>query len=83
MACPPILCYDCGEMLGELYEFVRIVKEQYYKEIQERERIHPEKLGLHPTAASPIGFILDSVGIKKRCCRMHMVGYTDFDTLHS
>ena len=79
-----ILCPECGECLGELYEFINLVRQGYYKSIAPKsdKDILPEKLELCPNISTPIGFILDAVDLTNLCCRMHMLGVTYFDKIY-
>ena len=80
MACP-ILCSSCGGGLNEVYDFINLAKQWYYKSLGDKipENISADKLKIIPNLALPIGFILDAAGLKLICCRMHILGVIKFD----
>ena len=78
-----ILCPECSENIGEVAEFIDLVKQGFYKDIDKKENIEPEKLVICPNISKPIGFILDAVGLKNICCRMHILGATNFDKIYT
>lgn len=73
----PILCYECGNDIGTIFEFTRLAIHGYYK--NELSNVDIDKMGIHPTANKPIGFILDAVDLKNICCRKSIIGYVDFN----
>jgi DNA-directed RNA polymerase subunit N (RpoN/RPB10) len=79
-----ILCPECGENLGEVYEFINVAKQGFYKSdipnILKKE--NPEKIEITSNVTKPIGFIMDAVGITNICCRTHVLGVTNFNTIH-
>lgn len=79
-----ILCPECGEGF-EMYKFINMVKQGYYKKLKDDKNIktHPTKLQLTSNITKPIGFIFDSVQLKNICCRSHMLGVTNFDTVYN
>lgn len=78
-----ILCPSCGNCLAEVYDFVTLAKQGYYKSLgKEINSTNIDKLELCPNIAKPIGFILDAAGIDLICCRMHMLGNTNFDKIY-
>jgi DNA-directed RNA polymerase subunit N (RpoN/RPB10) len=74
----PVLCYECGEYLGSLFEFVNTAKQGYYKEILQKTTIDVDKADLNGNISASIGFILDAANLKKTCCRKCFIGYVDF-----
>ena len=82
MSCP-ILCPSCGNGLSEVYEFIMLAKKGYYKSLSKNQsKIHIDKVELCPNINKPIGFILDAAGLNLICCRMHMLGVTNFDKIY-
>jgi hypothetical protein len=79
-----ILCPECCSCLGEIYEFINLTKQGYYRSILKKtfDEIKPEKLELCPDISKPIGFIMDAVGATNLCCRMHILGVTNFDKIY-
>jgi DNA-directed RNA polymerase subunit N (RpoN/RPB10) len=75
----PHLCYECGEYLGSLFEFINIAKQGFYKEITQKSNVDIDKIDLNGSVAEPIGFILDAVKLNKICCRKCIIGYVDFN----
>jgi len=79
-----ILCPSCGNGLSEVYEFVKLAKQGYYKSLGNKipENIDFDKMELCPNITQPIGFILDAAGLKLLCCRMHVLSVTNFDRVY-
>jgi DNA-directed RNA polymerase subunit N (RpoN/RPB10) len=77
-----ILCPSCGNCLGEYYEFINIVKNGYYKSLNIDEKVNINKIEICPNITKPIGFILDAVGLNLMCCRMHILGATNFEKIY-
>jgi DNA-directed RNA polymerase subunit N (RpoN/RPB10) len=77
------LCPSCGNSLSEVYTFVRLAKEGYYKSLGDQlTSIDVDRLVICPDITRPIGFILDAAGLNLMCCRMHMLAVTNFDQLY-
>jgi DNA-directed RNA polymerase subunit N (RpoN/RPB10) len=78
-----VLCPSCGGGLSEVYDFIDLAKQGYYKsESKIPDAFKSDKLELCPNIALPIGFILDAAGVKLLCCRMHVLGVTNFDKVY-
>jgi len=76
------LCPSCGNCLGEVYEFIIAAKNGYYKSINVAEKIDIGKIDICSDIAKPIGFILDAAGLDLICCRMHVLGATNFNKIY-
>ena len=78
-----ILCPSCGNNISEVYDFIMIAKKGYYKTLSsEFNKTSADRLELCPNITKPIGFILDAAGLDLICCRMHMLGNTNFDKIY-
>jgi hypothetical protein len=79
-----ILCPECSFCLGEVYDFINLAKQGYYKSTMQKsfDEIKSEKLEICPNISKPIGFIMDAVGATNICCRMHILGVTNFDKVY-
>lgn len=78
-----ILCPSCGNGLSEVYDFIKLAKQGYYKSLgKEISVVNVDKLQLCPNISKPIGFILDAAGLNLLCCRMHILGVTNFDKIY-
>lgn len=78
-----ILCPSCGNGLSEVYEFIDVARQGYYKSQKNGVNdVNVDKLKISPDISKPIGFILDAAGLKFICCRMHILGVTDFDSVY-
>lgn len=79
----PVRCFTCGKVLGDKWEY-------YQRKARElREAQGPEaaaEAGKAPGAAldimrvtdkTPVGRLLDDMGITRICCRRHMLGHVD------
>ena len=78
-----VLCPECGDCIGEVYEFINTVKQGYYSTLKHKTNIQPEKIELTSGINKPIGFILDALDIKNLCCRMHIISVTVFDKVYT
>jgi DNA-directed RNA polymerase subunit N (RpoN/RPB10) len=76
------LCPDCGENIGEVYEFIDTARRGFIKMVisqsKDFKEFSPNKMALNPNVIPPIGEILDAAELPNVCCRMHILGYTDF-----
>ena len=79
-----VLCPECGEGLGEVCEFIQVARQGYYKSLGNKipPKLKSDKLEIAPDITKDIGFILDAAGLKLICCRMHILGMTNFDTIY-
>jgi DNA-directed RNA polymerase subunit N (RpoN/RPB10) len=78
-----ILCPSCGNCLSEVFDFVEMAKEGYYKSLGNKiTNINIDKIKLCPNITKPIGFILDAAQLDLICCRMHILGVTNFDKIY-
>jgi len=79
-----ILCPSCGNNIAEVYDFIKLAKEGYYKSLgnELNKNTSVDQLNLCPNISKPIGFILDSAGLDLICCRMHVLGNTNFDKIY-
>ncbi len=66
-----VLCPECGSNLGQWRPFMLEVIRGMEQEISDQ--IHVDKRDLNPDLIKPIGFLLDALGIKRICCRMHAI----------
>jgi DNA-directed RNA polymerase subunit N (RpoN/RPB10) len=77
-----ILCPDCGENLGEIYDFIDLARQGYIKKVvfqsEKYKEFSPDKMVLNPNVIPPIGAILDAAELNNVCCRIHILGYSDF-----
>ena len=78
-----ILCPECCENIGEVSDFIHIAKQGYYQTLKKKIKdIDYKKLDICSDITEPIGFILDAVGLTNICCRMHVLGATNFDSIY-
>ena len=79
-----VLCPSCGNGLSEVYDFIDLARQGYYKSLGNKipYDIKSDKLELCPNLSKPIGFILDAAGLNLLCCRMHIMGVTNFDKVY-
>ena len=74
----PIKCFTCGKVLADKYQFylreVRKIKIQLGED--------PEKvvyLTKENVSKTPEGQVLDNLGLKRMCCRRHMLTHVDIE----
>ena len=71
----PIKCFTCGKVLADKYRF-------YEKTLRERNLNESQKtiyLTHENIKKTHAGQILDELGLKKMCCRKHMLCHVDID----
>ena len=81
-----VLCPECRECHGHLMELIILAKQQKYTDAKADGTFpkgsDPSTVELLPEIDITIGDILDDLGLKKSCCRMHITGATDFNKLY-
>jgi len=73
-----ILCLECGNNLGKFTSFIEsyiLTSKMLDKDIC---NIDPTKIDLTPNLIPDMRILLDTLGIKKICCRMHILTNSDF-----
>lgn len=77
-----ILCPDCGENLGEVFAFIDLARRGFIKKVisesEEFKEFSPDKMILNSDVIPPIKEILDAAELPNDCCRVHILGHTDF-----
>jgi DNA-directed RNA polymerase I, II, and III subunit RPABC5 len=74
----PIKCFSCGTVLADKYRY-------YCVEVRKRKMtrdLHVEKviyLTQEFSQKTPEGEVLDELGLKKMCCRRHMLTHVDVE----
>jgi len=82
-----IRCPSCGRCIATYIEFFNKAKHAYYTEVlygndSDLKDFDPEKLALNPGSTPPLEELLNAIGIKNRCCRIHIMTTMDFDKLY-
>ena len=74
----PIKCFTCGNVLADKY--------RYYQQEVRRLKISKDMkvdkviyLNKENTEKTPEGVVLDNLGLKKVCCRRHMLTHVDIE----
>lgn len=77
-----ILCPECSEDLAEVYPLFIKIKQGYcdYLINKKKNPIHIDKMELKLNVITNFEFIFDTLRINNPCCRIHMLGNTDFDS---
>lgn len=68
----PVKCFTCGKVLANKY--------QYFKRTTKERKGTEDKnvyLTMENMNKSIEGVVLDEIGIKKMCCRRHMLTHVD------
>ena len=70
-------CPECGFLLAGIEDFYMSAKEGYYKKMvsehSEYKNYATSKIELASGSSFPVNHILNACGIKKICCRMHIM----------
>ena len=74
----PVKCFTCGKVLADKY--------QYYEREVRKKKISRKKdmdkviyLTADYTEKTPEGEVLDSLNLKKICCRRHVLTHVDIE----
>jgi hypothetical protein len=72
-----ILCPECAQDIGEVFPFFDAVRRGYFVCLANKKKtdIHVDKMDLHPDAVSN----LDT----NFCCRNHILGTADLDSIYT
>jgi DNA-directed RNA polymerase subunit N (RpoN/RPB10) len=72
----PVKCFTCGKVLADKYLFYlqNVRAQKIAKNLDENEVIY---LTETTTEKTPEGKVLDKLGLKKLCCRRHMLTHVD------
>ena len=73
-----IRCPSCAFCIGPYYEFVDHARQSLYKKLPNND---PEKFVFNNLTPS-LEPIFEAIGIKNRCCRMHLLSRTEFDRIY-
>ena len=74
----PIKCFTCGEVLADKYRYyLEQVKSKKMKRGIQSETVM--YLTRENTSKTPEGEVLDDLGLKKMCCRRHMLTHVDIE----
>lgn len=79
-----ILCPECNEDLAEIYPFYNAVKIKFCEKLLEENKTtyDIDKIDFKDDILVKFSFILDGLKIDKMCCRAHILGNTEFDSLY-
>ncbi len=75
-----ILCPECSEDLAEIYPAYEAVKNAYFEKLLKKHgNIDIERIDFKADVLPGIAFIFKALHINNHCCRIHVLGVTDFD----
>lgn len=79
-----ILCPECSEDIAEIYPFYNMVKNKYCEQILNKTKAHIDidKIDFKLDILTDFDFILKALHINNMCCRAHILGNTEFDSLY-
>lgn len=72
----PIKCFTCGNVLGDKYRYflIEVNKKKIAKGIESEQVVYLTESFTDKTIE---GEVLDSLFLKKMCCRRHMLTHVD------
>ena len=75
----PIKCFTCGMVIGDKYRFYtqEVRKRKLAKDGMEINKVLYLTKDFHEK--TPEGEVLDELGLKKMCCRRHMLTHVDIE----
>ena len=74
----PIKCFTCGTVLADKYTYYC----EEVRKIKLQKDLHTDKviyLTKEFSDKTPEGHVLDELGLKKMCCRRHMLTHVDIE----
>jgi DNA-directed RNA polymerase I, II, and III subunit RPABC5 len=72
----PVKCFTCGKTLADLYDYyLRRVRMAKLEEKSDIHRVSYFTADNHKKTAE--GNVLDELGLKRPCCRRHMLSHVD------
>ena len=74
----PVKCFTCGEVLANKYEYYK-EKVREMKKSQDLDINKVIYLTQENVDKTPEGIVLDNLGLKKMCCRRHMLAHVDIE----
>ena len=74
----PVKCFTCGKVLADKYRYYieEVRKEKKTKDLDEDSVMYLTKENTKKTVE---GQILDRLGLRKMCCRRHMLTHVDIE----
>jgi len=74
----PVKCFTCGKVLADKYMFyMREVRKMKLDKDQDPDKV--VYLTKDFAEKTPEGIVLDSLGLKRICCRRHMLTHVDIE----
>lgn len=81
-----IRCPECAFCIGKYYEFIDLAKQAQNLDAAAQDNkftgCNPEKIQFATNAVPTLEGIFNALKIKNRCCRMHIMGKTEFDKMY-
>jgi DNA-directed RNA polymerase subunit N (RpoN/RPB10) len=80
-------CPECAFCIGKYVKFIDSAREAIYNNVIFGDKskyvdYDPEKMVFDPSITPSIEHVFDAIGIKNRCCRMHLVTKKAFDKIY-
>ena len=74
----PVKCFTCGMVIADKYRYYleEVRKRKLAKDMDINKVVYLTKEFSEKT---PEGEVLDDVGLKKMCCRIHMLTHVDIE----
>jgi DNA-directed RNA polymerase subunit N (RpoN/RPB10) len=74
----PIKCFTCGKVIADKYRYY--VEEVRKKKLERDMDIHKVVyLTTEFRDKTPEGEVMDDIGLKKMCCRRHILSHVDIE----
>ena len=70
----PVRCFTCGKVLANMWKYYEAEVKKLEEKSEEAEELKPEYKNFE---GIPTKEILDKLGLKKICCRRHMLTHVD------
>lgn len=76
----PIRCFTCGKVLGDKWNYYQKKCEEKKNEMNKQDDNEQDDTNMNDLAFYEkwgYGTILDDLGLKRLCCRRHMLGHVE------
>ena len=77
-----ILCPECSEDLAVIYPFYNAVKIKHCEKLLSNDIVSIDKIDFKTDLLVKFEYILESLHINNMCCRIHIMGNTEFDSMY-
>ena len=77
----PVKCFTCGKVLGDLFQYYQEkVLDEKLKKLKSSSDVYDTQYFTKQNVEKSIeGHTMDSLGIKKQCCRINILSHVEIE----